>query len=280
MPMPDSASSLRRGLVAAVAGGWIALGCQLEGEPERDIVDIEGLVVATSLMGSALDARTREAAADWSAMHAWAISGTRLSRVAREMAADGEAVGRWGAEGRGRVVLRDLAGTARLALRLRAAIGTSSRADILAILLGSPVPLSVAEIGRRVRYTKHAVAVAVEAMALAGLVETARVGREVRVGVGPDSLVRPCMPRGRRELVDPIGRWRAALGVLAVLERTAGLPGGARAVEQRAAVAALLPLAIAGGLPRVDTGVTGEAFADEFERWADAIGREVRPAKG
>ena len=280
MPMPDSASSLRRGLVAAVAGGWIALGCQLEGEPERDIVDIEGLVVATSLMGSALDARTREAAADWCAMYAWAISGTRLARVARELAADAEAVGRWEAEGRGRVVLRDLAGTARLALRLRAAIGTSSRADILAILLGSPVSLSVAEIGRRARYSKHAVAVAVDAMALAGLVETSRVGREVRVGVGPDSPVRPWAPRGRRELVDPIGRWRAAIGVLAVLERTAGLPGGARAVERRAAVASLLPLAIAGGLPRVDTGVTGEAFADEFERWAEAIGREVRPAKG
>ena len=280
MPTPDSASSLRRGLVAAVAGGWIALGCQLEGEPERDIVDIEGLVVATSLMGPALDARTREAAADWCAMYAWAISGTRLARVAREMTADAEAVGPGQTEGRGRVVLRDLAGTARLALRLRAAIGTSSRADILAILLGSPVPLSVAEIGRRARYTKHAVAVAVDAMALAGLVETSRVGREVRVGVGPDSPVRPWTPRGRRELVDPIGRWRAAIGVLAVLERTAGLPGGARAVEQRAAVASLLPLAIAGGLPRVDTGVTGEAFADEFERWAEAIGREVRPAKG
>ena len=93
--------------------------------------------------------------------------------------ATGEPMGPWeGIEPRpGLVVVRDLAAPARLVWRLRAGFGVNARADILAVLLVAPAPLSIADLAARTRFGKRAVAGAVADMALAGLADVERTGQ-------------------------------------------------------------------------------------------------------
>lgn len=290
-----SADKLRTALADRVSASWIALGGQLEGPPERTVIDIEALIAATARLGERVDSRTREVALGWCVRYGAIVSGTRLTRVAQEIGAAAEASllasvvaasggPRWplataGASQvvlRDRVIVRDLEAPSRLVWRLRAAVGASSRADILAILLLSPVPLSVAEIARRARYTKHAIAVAIEGMALSGVVEAVRVGREDRVAIAPNSPFRSWAPRARREPGDRAAAWRVGIEALDTLVATEHLPAGARAVERRAVATSLRSEVIAAGLPRIDTAVAGERFAEEFERWAEALAEALR----
>jgi len=296
----SSAGRLRASLVSRAASAWIALGAQLEGPAQISSVDIEGLVAATAWLGDDADARVRGVALDWCVRYGSAVSGTRLVRVAREMGADlataefaslvaASGGPRWpipGARGdtaagaiRDRVHVTDLASNARLAWRLRAAFGTSSRADILLALLESPVPLPVAEIARRARYTKHAIAVAVDALALAAVVEVTRVGREDRVSLAPGSLLGAWAPaRQAAEPVDWPARWRVGIVLFETLRATAKASVAAAAVERRVAADALRPFVIAGRLPRIDTAVLGLVFASEFERWGERVADDFEAA--
>jgi DNA-binding transcriptional ArsR family regulator len=292
----SSIDSLRDALAGRIAAGWIALGGQLEGVPEASVVDLEALIVVTSRMWSGTDARTRSVALDWCVRYGKFVSSVRLARVAKEMessdqvaafAASVAASGgpRWSiaagrraepGEVRNRVLVKDLQSDARLLWRLRASFGVSARADILAALLASDPRSSISDLARRTRYAKRSVAVSVEALALAGLVEVDRIGRVDRVRLAPDALVRAWAPGPRQTSpMDAVSRWRVAVSVVTALAATQDAPAAVAAIERRMSAEALRPAIIAGELPRADLAVLGEAFALEFERWAGRLARAI-----
>lgn len=296
MPTMSSTDNLRAAVADRIAAGWIALGGQLDGAPETSVVDIEALIAATSCNSDGIDARTRGVALDWCVRYGEYVSSVRLARVAGEMDSSAQVAAfaatvaasggpRWSiaaagsaeaGEVRDRVLVRDLRSPARLAWRLRAAFGVSARADILATLLVSDPPISVSDLARRTRYAKRGVAVAVGALALAGLVEVERIGRVDRVRLAPEAPVRAWRPGGRfLSTADAVSRWRVALGVLSVLAATADAPAAVAAIERRRSADALRPAVLAADLPRVDVGVLGAEFASEYERWAGVVARSI-----
>ena len=292
----SSIDSLRDALANRIAAGWIALGGQLDGAPETSVVDLEALVAVTSRLSPVIDARTRGVALDWCVAYGAFVSSVRLARVAEELdssdqvaefAARVAASGgtRWSlaadrraepGEVRNRVLVKDIGSDARLLWRLRAAFGVSARADILAALLVSDPRSSISDLARRTRYAKRSVAVAVEALALAGLVEVERIGRVDRVRLGPDALVRAWEPGPRQTSpVDVVSRWRVAVSVTSVLAATEDAPAAVAAIERRMSVDALRPAIIAAELPRPDVTVLREGFALEYERWAGLLARSI-----
>ncbi len=293
------ADSLRAAARDRLAAQWVALGGQLDGPSEADPVDLEALVAATSRLGPA-EARVAEVAVAWCVRFGSAVNVARARRVAAELGAaesvgafaaavraaggpawnlgDGLAAGAWAGVGsRGRVVVRDLAGAARLNWRLRAGFGVNARADILTTLLTAAGPMSVAELAAATRFGKRNVADAVAGMALAGLVEVERAGNRDRVRLAPDAPVRSWLPAGISSHVEWASRWRVVLDTLALAERTGDLPARARIVELRGSVDSLRPAILAGGLPRPDTAATGDALGDAYEDWVGRLALEIAP---
>ncbi len=285
-----SADSLAGALDEAVASCWIALGAQIEGRSAQAPVDVEALIAATARLGDRLDPRVRGVALDWCVRFGSIVSSTRLVRTAREMSASGPveefasvvaASGgpAWAsasrtataADVRDRVHVTDLAAPGRLAWRLRAAFGVSARADVLLAVMTSQVPLSVSEIARRTRYAKGAVAPAIAALALAGVVDAVLVGQERRVELAPDSIVRPWTGTQASRWTDQVARWTVAIGALDTIAATSSMNRAVAAIERRAWVKASLTTIVAAGMPRPDLSVLGEGFAVEYERWADGI---------
>lgn len=276
-----------------LAAQWVALGGQLDARPEPGLVDLEALVAATARLGHG-EARVAEVAVAWCARFGSAINVARLRRVVAELGAsesigslaagvrasggpawpfrDSRSAGAWAHVGsRGKVVVRDLAGPARLNWRLRAGFGVNARADILAGLLAVPGPMSVAELAVSTRFGKRNVAEAVADMALAGLVEVERVGNRGRVRLAPDAPVRSWLPAGVPSPVDWASRWRVVLETLALEDRISAAPVAVRIVEERAAVGALRPGILAADLPRPDTTATGTGFGDAYEDWVAQV---------
>jgi hypothetical protein len=286
--------SLRAASADRLAAQWAALGGQLDTPLESGVVDLEALLAATARLGPA-EARVAEAAVAWCTRFGSVINVARFRRVAAELGAaesigpfaaavrtaggpawpfgdPGTTAGAWaGVSTRGKVVVRDLAGLARLNWRLRAGFGLNARADILADLLTAAGPKSVAELAASTRFGKRNVADAIADMALAGLVEVERVGNRDRVRLAPDAPVRSWLPPDAPPPVDWSSRWRVVLEVLALEERIAAAPIAVRIIEQRAAVEALRADILAAGLPRPDTTATGTAFAEAYEDWVALV---------
>jgi hypothetical protein len=282
------ADALRAALPEAVAGSWVALGAELEGRAVPHVIDIEALVVATAQLADHLDKATLAAAVAWCARFGWAVSGARLSRVADELAARVPtaafagsvaaaggvrwpiASGRLGVAAGERQAMHvtDLEVPARLMWRLRSAFGTASRADVLLVLMGASEPLGMVEIGRWARYTKGAVAAAVDGLALAGLVDVVRVGREDRVALRQRSILAAWQPPSDLPVVDGVARWRVSLGALGVLEATRDLAVADAADAQRAAVLELAEDIRRTGLPSPNLMVRGPVFGVHVDRWA------------
>lgn len=296
MPTTSSIDSLRGALAGRIAAGWIALGGQLEGVPEASVVDLEALIAVTSRMSSEIDSRTRGVALDWCVTYGAYVSSVRLARVAEEIGRRDDVASfaalvsvsggkRWSiaadrrvepGEVRNRVLVKDLSSDARLLWRLRAAFGVSARADILAALLVDEHPSSISDLARRTRYAKRSVAVAIDALALAGLVEVERIGRVDRVRLGPDSPVRGWGPGPRHtSRVDAVSWWRVGVSVKDVLAATADAAPVVAAIERRMSAEALRSAVVAAELPRPDPAVLGEAFALEYERWAGLLARSI-----
>lgn len=292
----SSNGSLEEALAGRIAAGWIALGGQLAGAPETSVVDLEALIAVTSRMSPAIDARTRDVALDWCVRYGAYISSVRLARVAEEMDASEQVTAfaalvaasggtRWSVAGdrraqphevRNRVLVKDLRSDARLNWRLRAAFGVSARADVLAALLVSDPRSSISDLARRTRYAKRSVAVAVDTLALAGLVEVDRIGRVDRVRLAPDAPIRAWAPGPRQvSAVDVVSRWCVAVAAVTVLAATEDAPAAVAAIERRVSVDALRPAIVAAELPMPDLTVLGEAFAREYERWAGLLARSI-----
>lgn len=285
--------SLRDAAVDRLAAQWTALGGQLASRSERSVVDPEALLVATSRLGGA-DPRVYEIAVAWCVAFGGVINVSRLRRVASELdgeaslgvlAASVRAAGGpdWPFAGiplitsaRKKVVVRDLVAPARLVWRMRAAFGVNARADIMAVLLVAPWPRSIADLATATRFGKRNVAAAVADMALAGIVETERVGKEDRVRLAPDAPIHAWRPPQADEgIIDWASRWRVILATIAVDERTREASASARLVETRTSVEALRSDIIAGCLPRPDVAMTGPEFADAYRRWTADVAQLI-----
>ncbi len=288
----SSIDSLAHALSDRIAAGWIALGGQLAGVAETSVVDIEGLIVATARLEDVVDSRTRGVALDWCVSYGDAVNTVRLKRVATEMKADSATARlatlvaasggrRWplaspsgvANEIRGRVFVSDLRGDPRLLWRLRETFGVAARSDILCALLLSDQARSISELARTTRFAKRSVAVATEALTLAGVIELERVGREERVRLAADAPIRSWRPARSGPTVDWVARWRTGIEVLAALRATASSSPAVAAIERRVSADGLRSAIIAGGLRRIDTSVKGEAFGQEYERWATELAR-------
>lgn len=284
-------TSLRRASIDRIAAGWIALGGQLEGDPDATVVDPEALIAATAELARDED-RILGVALDWCVAYGDAVNSSRLRRIARAMDATaalasfavvvGASGGPKWSEGtwasptaaslRGKVVVRDLSAPARLVWRLRSAFGVNARADILALLLSWPAgtEMRIAEIARRTGFSKRNAALAIESMALAGVVEADRKGNSDHVALPVDSPLRAFLPRAVAA-PDWTSRWIVAIEMLRLAERLADAPDGAVVVEARLGAESLVPRLRDAGLPRPDLTVRGSAFTGSFDAWVGAL---------
>jgi hypothetical protein len=169
-------------------------------------------------------------------------------------------------------VVSDLSGPARLNWRLRAAFGVNARADILvALAMMAEHAMTIADLARATRFTKRNVAVAVSAMALAGVVEADRRGNEDRVRLAEGLPLRPWLAVPSRAAIDWTARLTVALRLLRAADATAGASLAVRAVELRAAIVELLGHLSEARLPRPDLTVTGSDAAGTFEAWISQL---------
>jgi len=289
MPTPPS-DRLRDALVQRAWAQWIALGVSAVGRAEEHVVDPEALVALTAELGDA-DARLRDASIDWCIAYGRYVNTTRLRRVVDEVGARPEATGeyagtvaagggpRWpmasdprpGYRSRGKARLEHLDSTPRLILRLRAAFGVNARADVLAALALRPgAALTLADLARITRFTKRNVALTVDALALAGLVELEAVGNERRASLRRERL-RPWLPTVRVEPVEWVDRFRVGLATLQFLAGQQPTKRSVRAIEARVLVRDLQPAIRRALLPQPETGRLGEAFGDAFDEWAERL---------
>lgn len=287
MPLSDR---LRDALVQRAWAQWIALGVSAVGRPEKYVVDPEALVALTAALGDA-DARLRDTSIDWCIAYGRYVNTTRLRRVVEEMGTRPESIGeyaatvaagggpRWpmasdprpGYRSRGKAHLDHLDSVARLILRLRAAFGVNARADVLAALALRPdAALTLADLARITRFTKRNVALTVDALALAGLVELEVVGNERRAGLRRDRL-RPWLPTARVEPVAWVDRFRVGLATLRFLDGQQRTRQGVRAIEARVLVRDLQPAIRRAFLPQPNTERLGKAFGDAFDEWVERL---------
>ena len=289
-----ASTNLRRASIDRIAASWIALGGQLQGDPDATVIDPEALIAATAeLAGN--EERILGVALDWCVAYGDAVNSSRLRRIARAMnvttalssfAAALSAAGgpTWSAgtgagaatlmaaSWRGKVAVRDLSAPARLVWRLRSAFGVNARADIIALLLSCPAgtEMRVADIARRTGFSKRNAALAIESMRLAGVVEADRKGNSDRVALPTDSPLRAFLPLAVAA-PDWTARWTVAIEMLRLDEQLASAPDGAIFVEERVAAESLGPKLRDAGLPRPDLTVRGPAFAASFEAWMGAV---------
>ena len=283
--MPRSASALQGALLNRAWIQWIALGVDAVGERDDAVVDPEALVAVTAELGDA-DARLRDVSTDWCVAYGRYVNGSRLRQVTRELGTPAEAIGEYvatvAASGgpswpmatqprpeyatRGKARLDTALPRPRLRIRMRAAFGVNARADVLAALLVAPKNgLSVADLARTTRFTKPNVAFAVDALVLAGLLESRAVGNERRVTLTKAGEILPGL---RPPIAQPdwVARFGVALEVLRFEERD-GMSPSIRAIEARRIVESLRDRITSEGLPQPNLAALGDDFARAFDRW-------------
>ena len=147
----------------------------------------------------------------------------------------------------------------------------NARADVLAALALRPgAALTLADLARITRFTKRNVALTVDALALAGLVELEAVGNERRASLRRERL-RPWLPTVRVEPVEWVDRFRVGLATLQFLAGQQPTKRSVRAIEARVLVRDLQPAIRRALLPQPETGRLGEAFGDAFDEWAERL---------
>lgn len=289
MPTPPS-DRLRGALVQRAWAQWIALGVSAVGRAEEHVIDPEALVAITAELGDA-DARLRDTSVDWCIAYGRYVNATRLRRVVKEVETRPEAIGeyaatvaggggpRWpmasgprpGYRARGKALLDHLDSAPRLILRLRAAFGVNARADILAALALRPgAALTLADLARITRFSKRNVALTVDALALAGLIELEAVGNARRATLRRQR-VRPWLPTVRVEPVEWVDRFRVGTATLRFLDAEEAMTPSVRAIEARVLVKDLQPVIRRALLPRPDTGRLGLSFGEAFDEWVEGL---------
>lgn len=292
MPPLDS---LRSALTDRLAAQWIALGVTLVGPAERSIVDLEALVAMTAAIGND-EPRIHEGAIDWCVAFGEVVHTGRLRAVAAELGVSTEILGtfagmvaaaggpRWPMASapvfpytsrRKVAAATTLSDPARLMWRVRATFGVNARADVIAALVRAPDrDVNLADLARRLRFTKRNIALACGTLRLAGVAEMERVGNEDRVRLAADSGLRAWLgrlPAGSD--VDWVSRYGIVVGVLRFLEIDGSASPVARAIEARSVLEPLLPAIRRSGLPMPDTTVLGPGFAATFDAWCVSLAR-------
>jgi DNA-binding transcriptional ArsR family regulator len=293
--MPRSTSlSLRKALLSRAWAQWIALGVDAVPEADATVVDPEALVALTAELGD-VDARLRDVSTDWCIAYGRYVNGSRLRQVARELGTPPEAIGEFVAtvtaaggpawpmatrpranyKPRGKARLESAAALPRLRIRLRAAFGVNARADLLAALLAEPgTGLSVADLARRTRFTKPNVTFAIDALILAGLIETRPVGNERRVVLAERGELLPGLRPGV-EQADWVARFRVALEVVRFADQGDGMSPTVRSVEARSVVERLLASIQSEDLPRPDLNAPGQEFGRAFDQWVGELSQSL-----
>lgn len=278
--------SLREALVQRAWAQWIALGVAGVGTAEREVVDPEALVALTAELGDT-DARLRDTSIDWCIAYGRYVNSTRLRHVLDEIGASAEAIGeyagtvaaaggpRWPMasnprpefRSRGKARLQHLDTTPRLILRFRAAFGVTARADVLAALvLRRGIALTISDLARVTRFTKRNVALTVDSLALAGLVDLETVGNEQRAWLRRE-ILQPWLPPQGAEPVNWIDRFAVGLATLRFLTAQQSAKPNVRTIEARALVRELDTKIRRSQLPPPDTRRLGESFSEEFSDW-------------
>lgn len=162
-------------------------------------VDVDALLLLSARLGDA-DTRLRDEALDWCAGELAYVSRTRLARLLE----DGASAGQWAEwaatlaratkqtwPGAGEPLAWKPTGKSRaprvgdaaaLALRCRALMGTTVRAELLRVLLleESDRPFEARDLALEAAYSKRAVAEALEGLERSGVVSCTRVGNTQR----------------------------------------------------------------------------------------------------
>ena len=115
---------------------------------------------------------------------------------------------------------------------------------------------------------------ALDALALAGLIETRQVGNERRIALARPGEILP-------GLRPPVGQpdWVARFGVALEVVRFAGRGGmsaSVRAIEARHVVEALRSRILGEGLPQPNFGARGDDFSAAFDEWTDQLADSLR----
>lgn len=283
--MPRSTSALQSALLNRAWIQWIALGADAVGERDTAVVDPEALIALTAELGDA-DARLRDVSTDWCVTYGRYINGARLKQVAHELGTPSDAIGEYVAtvaaaggprwpmatrprpdyHSRGKARLEVARSRPQVRIRLRAAFGVNARADVLAAVLNAPVGgLSTAELARVTRFTKPNVTFAVDALVLAGLLDTRAVGNERRVSLPKGTSVLPGL---RMPVVQPdwVVRFRIALEIHRFNERD-GMSPLVRAIEARRVIEGLRDRMMSESVPRPNLDAVGVDFGSAFDRW-------------
>ncbi|MGH2378328.1 MAG: hypothetical protein ACRDGT_07610 [Candidatus Limnocylindria bacterium] len=243
--MPTSKSEFKDLLLDLLWSLWEELG--VPGTVRRrhgDVfIDPEPLVLFTALHGR-LDPRLRDESIDWVITHGEYVSKARIKNLRKSWSAEEDtSFARYAAtvnaytelgwpdddatvlsfRPRARAVLRDLAPTPLLSLRIRAMFGVSARAELIRVFVSNPdAAFTATELAEETAYVRRQVVRALESLQLAGLIRSLRAGANTRFelarGADLAALVGPRPARSPR--------WQAVLlvfkEILDLLDRAAG----------------------------------------------------------
>jgi hypothetical protein len=260
--MPNSSEALAENVNALVWSLWTELGVSgWQRNHASHAIDPERLILFTAALGDS-DPRLRDEATDWCVAYGRYVSAARLRNLlstqtpgAREgfgqMAATVNANSglRWPGATEARLFKRtrgsavaDFEGASLVVLRLRALFGVGARAELLRAFLADPsARLSAADVAGEAGYTKRNVAEVLEALRMAGLLETHAV-RNQRVYGLVDAGWLTSLPGS---LPGSFPRWssvfRILQGLLTATRTAEALPPRAQTVEASDALHDLSP---------------------------------------
>jgi DNA-binding transcriptional ArsR family regulator len=290
MPNPRSSPELRERALDLTWSLWAELGVSgWRRRHQKWGIDPEPLVVFTAWIGDS-DPRLRDESLDWCITFGRYLSRARLRNLLKSGDEKSrEAFGSYAAtvnahsalnwphatkarkfSPTGRSRKEDFTEHAMLALRLRALLGVSARAETIRVLMGAHTPLTASEIASQIDYTKRNVADALESLHLAGLVSSEPHGNLIRY-----RLTR----REIRSVVTPLPSlfplWKSVFrvveGLLSIDTREDAFTKAARAVEARRLIETTRADIRNAGLRQPDLTTIGEDFWDVFMDWATDI---------
>lgn len=287
MPIRGSSPEIRERALDLAWSLWAELGASGWRRRHQDWgIDPEPLVIFTASIAD-LDPRLRDESLDWCIRFGRYLSRARLRNLLRgETDRNVSSFGTYSAtvnahstlnwpgateplayQPTGRSDVRDFTAPALLALRLRALLGVSARAEAIRVLMGAKGSFTTSQIADEIDYTKRNVADALESLRLAGVVYSERHRNAVHHRLNRTEL---------RGVVTPLPKfipaWKAIFrivsGLLDVDARDEALSKAARAVEARRAVELLKDDLETASWKMPDLTAVGEDFWETFLDWA------------
>jgi hypothetical protein len=254
-------------------------------------IDPEPLVLFTASLGDA-DPRLRDESTDWCIRYGRYLSAARLRTLASLSPPDvASAFGQLSATVNAHSTLRwpnateprryRPTGKSRIdgfrrpsliALRLRAMLGVSARAEIVRALLANPsTPMSAGELAPEVGYTKRNVAEALDGLRLAGVLEALPFGNQLRFRLSAPETISAAVGI----LPEYYPRWVPIMRTLRAVLDYAGAAHNKKpaviGVEAHGLMRDLAPDLQLIGVSAPADRPAGEAFVPVLESWALAI---------